>query len=414
MVSIEVHRKKREEVYSELTDFWHDLNGSEYALYDFVLMTEQEISEIKEATNRIGQIFFKTAKLLRNSEDPTLLQLDIPKEILPFIRHQSLPVEAVIARIDLVKTENGLKILELNADTPTFEKEVFHVNAKMCREFSLTDPNQGLEIELGKAIKKAIGEACFRTKQAHEPYVVFTSHGDHIEDKYTTTYLMELSDLQARYCPLEKLRIVKNVGLFDDSGRKIDVLYRQTYPLEQLILDRDEASQDKVGIQLLELVIAGKLVILNPISSFLLQSKAILAVIWGLLEMNSPYFSEEEKEWIQLYFLPTYLEEDHFLKSEIKYVKKPSFGREGDTVEIYEGMEKIAEDTSKTYASSLPIYQQYVELPSHPIQTTNGKKMAKLLIGSFLINGKASGIGIRAGNQITDNGAYFLPLGIKP
>lgn len=414
MTHNEKHRQLRDKVYSELNNFWHDLNGIEYALYDFVMMTEQEIGEIREATNRIGQIFFKTAKLLRNSDDTTLLQLDIPKEILPFIRYRSLSVEAVIARIDLVKVENGLKVLELNADTPTFEKEVFHVNAKICREFSLKDPNQGLEIELGKAINIAIREACLRTKQTQEPYVVFTSHGDHIEDKYTTMYLMGLSDLQARYCSLEKLRIVKNEGLFDEAGRKIDVLYRQTYPLEHLILDRDEATQEKVGLQLLELVTSGKLVMLNPISSFLLQTKAVQAAIWGLFEMNSPYFSEEEKKWIQLYFLPTYLEKDHFLKSGTKYVKKPSFGREGDTVEIYEGIEKIAEDTLKTYANSLPIYQQYVELPSHPIQTINGKKMAKLLIGSFLINGKASGIGIRAGNQITDNKAYFLPLGIKP
>nr|WP_255301591.1 MULTISPECIES: glutathionylspermidine synthase family protein [Bacillaceae] len=43
----------------------------------------------------------------------------------------------------------------------------------------------------------------------------------------------------------------------------------------------------------------------------------------------------------------------------------------------------------------------------------NGILEGKVLIGSFLINGKASGIGLRAGKQITDNNAYFLPLGIK-
>ena len=152
---------------------------------------------------------------------------------------------------------------------------------------------------------------------------------------------------------------------------------------------------------------------LNPISAFLLQSKAVQAVIWGMKEIDSPYFSTEEKQWIHDYFLPTYLEEDLFLSKGWKYVKKPSYGREGDTVSIFQGTKKLVEDQHHTYEQSLPVYQKYVELPSQEIKTVIGAKEAKILIGSFLINGKACGIGLRAGNQITDNNAYFLPVGIK-
>ena len=409
---LEQFRQMRRQIYHEVGDFWHDLFDSEYALYDLFFFSPSEITEIRQATNRAGHIFFKTAKLLRNSSDETLAQLDLPKRILPFIRHQGLPVESVISRLDLVQTDEGYKVLELNADTPTFEKEVFHVNGILARKFSAKDPNQGYEEELGAAIRKAILEVSIKLKM-EEPYIVFTSHDDHLEDRGTACYLMELADLPAKFVPLHKLQILRGEGLFDDEGRKIDILYRPTYPLEHLIDDQDPVTKDLVGISLLELVSEEKLAILNPISAFLLQSKAVQAVIWGLMELDHPFFTEMEKKWIRQYFLPTYLEEDVFLRKGIKYVKKPCFGREGDTVEIFQDKKRIMQDIHKTYVNSQPVFQQYVELPTYHIKTTEGMKEAKLLIGSFLINGEASGIGIRAGKQITDNNAYFLPIGMK-
>jgi glutathionylspermidine synthase len=409
---MELFRQTRLKAYEGMEYFWADLFDKEYALYDMVYFSKKEIEDIRDATNAAGQIFYKTAKLLRNSPDSTLQQLDIPEKMIPFIRHQGLPVESVIARIDLAKTPEGYKVLELNSDTPTFEKEVFRVNGYMTNLFGVQDPNEGLEKELASSVRKAIHESAIKLNKT-DPYIVFTSHDDHIEDYYTTLYLLELADLPARYVPLHQLNIISGEGLFDDEGQKIDILYRPTYPIEHLIEDRDQETQELVGIQLLELVRDKKIAMINPISAFLLQSKAVQSVIWGLMEIDHPFYSADEKETIKRYFLPTYLEEDIFISKGIQYVKKPCFGREGDTVEIYKDQRKIMEDKYKTYISSTPVFQQYVDLPSHPIQTTEGIKEGKLLIGSFLVNGKASGIGIRAGNQITDNTAYYLPLGIK-
>lgn len=402
----------RSQVYGEIDDFWPDLYQTEYALYDMYYMSQKEIEEIRKTTERAGRIFFKTAKLLRAASDATLRQLDLPEEILPFVRHRGLPVESVIARLDLVQTDEGYKVLEINSDTPTFEKEVFSVNGHMAKHFQAKNPNEGLDKELGKALRKAMIESALRLKK-EAPSIVFTSHEDHKEDRGTTHYLMGLAGLQATYVPLHKLQILPKEGLYDDKGQRIDILCRPTYPLEHLILDQDPVTKELVGIQLLELVMLEKLALVNPISAFLLQSKAVQAVIWGLMEMDHSFYTEEEKQWIRRYFLPTYLEEDYFMNKGIRYVKKPCFGREGDTVEIFHGKRKLMEDSHKTYKDSAPVFQQYVELPTYEIQTLKGKKEAKLLIGSFFINGKASGIGIRAGNQITDNDAYFLPLGMK-
>lgn len=410
---IKEHRIKRSKTYQHIESFWHDLYNSEYALYDIAYMSKKEIEEIRLATNRIGHIFMKMGNLLRSSSNESLLQLDIPKNMLPFIRHRALPIETVISRIDLVKTDVGLKVLELNSDTPTFEKEVFYVNGLLCTEFGAQDPNEGLLEKLGIEIRKALAEVLLRGEHSETPHIVFTSHEEHEEDKLTTLFLKEVANVEAKYVPLHKLNIQKGEGLFDDEGNKIDVLYRQTYPLEHLIEDVSEESGELIGVQLLELVCSNKLIMINPISAFLLQSKAVQAVIWGMKELDHPFFSQAEKQWIDQYFLPTYLEEDAFIKNGLKYVKKPSFGREGDTVSVFQGTEKLFEDQHKTYDQSLPVYQKYVDLPSQPIKTINGIEEGKVLIGSFLINGKASGIGLRAGNQITDNNAYFLPVGIK-
>ncbi|WP_078434776.1 glutathionylspermidine synthase family protein [Metabacillus halosaccharovorans] len=407
------HQIKRKKAYGAIDFFWQDLYDSEYALYDIAYLSHQEVADIRQATNRIGSIFFKTGHLLRSLPDETLLQLDIPQKILPFIRHRALPIESVISRIDLVQTNEGLKVLELNSDTPTFEKEVFLVNGLMCKEFGVRDPNAGFAEKLGSGMRKALAEVLHRGKFKGEPTIVFTSHDDHEEDKYTTHYLKEVANVEAKYVPLHNLTIEKGVGLFDDKGNKIDILYRQTYPVEHLIEDVGNEAGDPIGIQLLELVCSNKLIMLNPISSFLLQSKAVQSVIWGMMELDHPFYTNNEKQWIKQYFLPTYLEDEAFVTNNWKYVKKPSFGREGDTVSVFQGKRKLYEDQHKTYEESLPVYQKYVELPTKMIKTVDGYKEAKLLIGSFLINGQASGIGLRAGNQITDNNAYFLPVGIK-
>ncbi|MBM7703871.1 glutathionylspermidine synthase family protein [Metabacillus iocasae] len=415
----------RQSFYQSIEHFWHDLYETEYALYDLKEETDDVICRIRSAANRVGHLFFKTAHLLRQLNDDTLRSLGFPNESLSFIRFQLFQWESVIARLDFVVTDSDIKLLELNADTPTFIKETFHVNHHVCHHFGFGNPNEGEEQQLAEALKHAIFQAYNTLNRTTYPNVVFSSHGDHEEDKWTAMYLMKLSHVHAKYVPLDKLRVVSESiyegnellieeGLYDSDGERVDVLYRQTYPIEHLMDDKDPYTHEKVGQLLMKWVEEKKLVMLNPPSAFLLQSKAVQALIWGLFEEKHPYFTEEEHSWISTYFLPTYLDAEPFLHKQHSFVKKPSFGREGDTVEIYNGDGvKIGEDKQKTYKASLPIFQQFISLPTHTIQTEQGEKRAHFMYGCFLLNGKASAIGVRAGNQITDNASYFLPIGRK-
>ncbi|EJV88560.1 glutathionylspermidine synthase family protein [Bacillus mycoides] len=401
--------KKRKEFYSNYPHFWSDLYECEYSLFHVFPITEQTMKQLQVATERMGKIFFKTARILRNLSNEQLLELGFPTASLPFIRLKGMYPESVISRFDFALTEdNRIKMLEFNSDTPTFIVECFQMNGKVCEELDYDDPNANQERLLSSGITKAVMEF---TKGMEDPNVVFTAHPEHIEDWNTTMYLSGLCHVENKVMPMTELRITDD-ALVDRDGVPIDVLYRQTYPIEDLIEDQDPETGDLVGVELLQLVKEGKLFIINPLSAFLLQPKSIQCLIWGLAEEGAFYTSEEQK-WIKEYMLPTYLEPDLFL-GKSPFVQKPSFGREGDTITIRDKDTNIMiRNAHETYKSSLPIFQKYTELPVVFLETEKGIEKLSYVFGAFLIAGKASSIGIRAGEKITGNESYYLPVGIK-
>ncbi|MFA2764853.1 glutathionylspermidine synthase family protein [Bacillus pacificus] len=401
--------RDRKEFYSIYPDFWSDLYEYEYSLFHVFSITNETRKQLQLATERMGKIFFKTARLLRNLSDEQLLELGFPPASLSFIRMKGLYPESVISRFDFVLTgDNQIKMLEFNSDTPTFIMECFQMNGEVCKKLGYDDPNLGQERLLASGVTKAVMEA---TKGIDNPNVVFTAHHEHIEDWNTTMYLSQLCRVENKVVPMSELRITKD-ALVDRDGVQIDVLYRQTYPIEDLIEDQDPETGDLVGVELLQLVKSGKLFIINPLSSFLLQPKSIQCLIWGLAEEEA-FYTNEERQWIKEYMLPTYLEPDLFL-GKGSFVQKPSFGREGDTITIRDKDENIMlQNTYQTYKASLPIFQKYTELPVVLLETEKGMENLSYVFGSFLIAGKASSIGIRAGEKITGNESYYLPVGIK-
>lgn len=403
-----MYQTKRQQFYDTIEGFWANLYDEEYALYDIKYMTAEEVAHVRLASERIGAIYFKTVTLLRNVPDETLLEMGYPKETLSFIRLQTLPVPSVISRLDLIPYKGSYKCIEINSDTPTFIKELFSVNAAVCAEFNASNPNE----QMDELLKRAVQTSLKVSSGQPDPHIVFTAHEANVEDYNTVLYLME-GIPNATFTPLHRLKIRQGVGLFDENDKQIDILYRQTFPIENLIQDTD-AEGNAIGLWLLELVEQKKLVILNPPEAFLLQNKAVQAIIWGLHEEKNPFFTSIEHEWIDEYFLPTYFEAIPFIEQNISYVKKPSFGREGDTVEIFNGSGNLLlEDNQKSYRQYTPIYQRFIEQPKTQFQSNKGVQHGQLLIGSFLLNGKAGAIGYRVGGQITNNLSYYLPLGIK-
>lgn len=413
------YESKRELFYGPLrNDYWPELYGEEYSLYDVHLFNQQEVEEIRTAAERIDKIYTKFWTHLRTVGDEVLLQLDIPKEVLEFVRLKTLEAPAVIRRVDLIKTPTGYVHCEVNWDTPTFIKELFSINGLICNEFGVENPNKGMEEKLASSIRNNVAEAFQSIGGKGIPKVVFSSHSDNQEDFLTSKYLHEIAGIEnSEVIGLDELSVDEE-GLYDSNGVKIDVLYRQTYPIEHMVNDIDviDGIEYNSGLRIMNLVKEGKLGMINPPSAFLLQSKAVQAAIWTVFENHElfPFFTDIERAWIKKYFLPTYLEEDTFLENNEMFVKKPSFGREGDTIEIFDGENNLIEaEKQRNYTDSIPVYQKFVELPQTTMKTLNGYKTSHILVGCFVIDGEGSAMGIRAGGQITGNMSVFLPVGLK-
>jgi len=407
---------KRKEFYDKIQGYWADMYGQEYSLYDVKEITKQEWENKQKFAHRCSRIFYKIADLMRSESitNEMLLEMGYPIETLDFIRLSTMKNQTIIGRFDSVEVDGVEKLLEFNSDTPTFIKELFNINHLICKEFGVENPNAKEEKKLKKVLRDVIIGECLKINDKMLPNVVFTAHSDNVEDKNTALYLSELSGISSKFVPMEDLQIVKGEALYDSHGEKIDLLYRQTFPIESMILDKDPKNGDRVGVMLLDLVKEGKLRIINPPSAFLLQNKALMAIIWGLHEEKNPFFTKEEHNWIETHFLPTYLDSSVFEERNEKYVKKPVFGREGDTVEIYTPQNKlILEDKNKSYTEYISVYQKYIDLPKVNFKSAEGEKEGHIMTGTFLINGMTSAIGFRVGKQITDNFSYFLPCGFS-
>ena len=116
-----------------------------------------------------------------------------------------------------------------------------------------------------------------------------------------------------------------------------------------------------------------------------MSNKAMLPVLYRLFP-DSPYL-------LPAYHFPTRLGGN--------YCQKPVFSREGENVTLVRNG-RVLESTPGIYGEGEFIYQALVDIRSfegyYPV------------IGSWVIGGEASGIGIReTRSRITDNMSFFVP-----
>ncbi|GAA3410207.1 glutathionylspermidine synthase family protein [Paenibacillus hodogayensis] len=406
----------RERLYAPLREegifTWDRMYGEEYALAALWTITLEQRREIAEATERLGALIVRTTDVVRQGGEELLAELGLPPETWQAVRiavSDRLPT--VIGRFDFAWTGSGLKMLEFNADTPTGIVEAFHVNGRICAEYGSDDPNAGMAAHIGEAFREAA--EMYRRSGFRTDSTVFSSLDWHEEDAGTTRYLLSQSGLPAAtFAPLADLRVYgeRLCVLRDGEHEPIDLLYR-LHALEKLAEDRD-ADGYPTGAHALRLMAQRKLAVLNPPSALIAQTKALQALIWELYEAGE-FYTDEERETIRTYMLPTYLE-NRFAGKE-GYVTKPILGREGGGVTLYEADGTCLEsDTEELYWEQPMVYQRRAELPAVTISHAGGELEARLLWGSFWIGGRASAIVARAGGRITGNMACYVPVGLGP
>ncbi|MFC4077441.1 glutathionylspermidine synthase family protein [Salinithrix halophila] len=385
---------------------WDWCYGREYALASSLPLSPYLHRQMAEATEALGRIFSRVIGVVRRGDASLMEELGIPKAAWGAVRLEANPsVPTVVGRFDFALTPDGLKMLEFNSDTPTGVVEAFYVNGQVCEAYGQRDPNEGKAVDIQEAFQRYLQP--WRENGESVGEVVFSALGWHEEDAGTTRYLMEQSGLDARFVPLESLRVEgeRLIAPYEGGMRPVDVLYR-LHALEVLAEETDRDGYP-TGARVLDLVAQGKLHLINPPSAFLAQTKALQALIWSLYE-EEIFFTREERETIGRYMLPTYLENRFLGRS--PHVVKPIFGREGGAVLLCDADGIIrCRDGEKAYWDQPMIYQERVEMEEVEAETLTGSFRGRRLWGSFLIGGRPSAILARLDGPITGNLAYYLP-----
>jgi glutathionylspermidine synthase len=408
------YMRRRENLYGPLRAdgifTWDSMYGDEYALASVLPIATDLCQQLRTAAERLGGVYARTAEILLNCDDELLAELGLPEAAWSAVR-ASLPslLPTLIGRFDFAATPAGIKMLEFNAETPTDIVEAFYVNEKVCQFFDVINPNHDLEKKIAPAFERAILE--YSRSGNAVARIVFSSVEWHDEDAGTTRYLLNQSGLAARFVPLSQLRVYDDrLQVWDGQNHTpIDLMYR-LHPLEKLAEEQDGDGYP-TGRHVLEIVAGQKLALINPPAAMLAQSKATQALIWSLHEDGS-FFTPTEHEAIADHMLPTYFE--NRFQGRCAYVTKPIYGREGGAVTVF-GADGVAwaRDEELNYWEQPVVYQQYVELPKHTVETLHGLYCGRIIYGTFLLDGSGSGIVCRVGSRITGNMAYYQPVCIS-
>jgi len=364
-------QKKVEEIgliyhHTEGRPYWN-----ESAYYSF---TSAEIDRIELATNELHEMCLKTAQHIIDNN--RFNELSIPDAAIPVIKQawENEP-PALYGRFDLAYDGEQLKLLEYNADTPTALLEAAVAQWHWLEElFPKLDQFN------------SIHEKLLATWQELKPYVAKTVHFAYLEppgvenseDLMTVSYLMDVAS-QAGFESV--LLRMDDIGwdatqncFVDLDGRPMRSIFK-LYPWEWLLRDpyADKLLSTYPLTQWIE-----------PIWKMLLSNKGVLPILWELFPGH-----------------PNLLETHfHDPKKLTDYVKKPFLSREGANLTIRRG--SSVQETAGPYGAEGFVYQTTARIPN-----CNG---AYPVLGSWLIDGVAAGIGIReSATPITDNHSCFVP-----
>lgn len=409
---------------------YHRMYGKQYCLPAAVRYSEEEIEQLMYASEMIDSIYLSTLRFAQRYLPDAFLtqQLGVPASLIPAARME-VPGHGV-SRQDFILVPGGkIKCIENNTDTPTGIPEASYLARELIE--SHTCGLQATSVKMRLHIAHAFRQLLEHYKSIGlGGRVVFTCYEWHVEDRRNTEYLMEIVQemgYDACYVPLSELEIVQGEGLYSE-GERISVLYR-LYPLEYLVNDEAEDTEDRIGEWMLELVEEGKLGLINPAQSILTQSKGFMALIWSLYErheeasdlLGEPLYTDQQLEAIQQYLLPTYYSPALFIQQGQAYVAKGYWGREGKGTSLFDeagqlteaewgqSEEDSREDIQNYYGNQPLIYQLRCQMENVQVHTEDGPFSGYLLTGVYVIGGQYSGLLPRVGGRITGDMAYYCP-----
>lgn len=354
-----------------------EIYWDESRAYCFTLRQIEE--QIEKPTAELHQMCLDVVERAVK-DDALLTQLAIPPlywDVIAESWRNNDP--SLYGRMDFVWTGKGpVKLLEYNADTPTslYESAYFQwVWMENARNngFIPRDADQFNSIQ-DKLIAR-FGEL----NQGLPLY--FSCCKDTEEDRGTVLYLEDCAQqagLETRFLYIEDVGLGFDGHLTDLQNKVIQQVFK-LYPLEWMMRDEYGPLLRKRHEQWLE-----------PLWKSILSNKGLLPLLWRFFPRHPN-------------LLPAWFDGDKpLIKAGEGYVRKPVFSREGGNITLFDGQQNIIDSVDGDYAHEPVIYQALQPLPRFGDSYT--------LIGSWVVDDEAVGIGIREDNSlITKDTSRFIP-----
>ena len=398
-----------------------------------------EVREMREASEKLYNIFAKTTKVFQRCSDSFIELMEIPPLMQKYLRASNvLNMPTWLSRFDFVKTDNGLKMVEINADTPCALVESYYANGVFCAEAGKDNPNancyEGLKnflLNIFNSVYHPRIDLASGRFTADHPFVFACFH-DYIEDYGTTMFLKNAMEEaigtlypEGTVCFVSfyDLKVRDDGKILLPDGRTAGAIYR-LHPMELLI---EETADDgsSLGEAFMDGYVQGKFEMMNPPEAIIMQSKGFQALVWALSHSPSysKVFTADEIETINRYMLPTYFEQDFYAavneSSPNKlFIRKPIWGREGKGIAVVDCRGNICQEKHPldpeeivAHESKTNIYQDFVATESHKLLTDEGRIPGYYTWSCFMLGDRASAVYTRfSPEQVAGTEAYWSPL----
>jgi len=357
--------------FEELGFSFHSMEGgywSEGVCYEF---TVAQIDHLEEVTQELHEMSMKAVEYVISKE--LFPMIGLGEQAATMVKDSWDREEvSIYGRFDFsYDGKREPKLLEYNADTPTALYE-----ASIAQWVWLEDMYP--KYDQFNSIHEKLIDA-FNIVKRKMPIVsrlYFSSVKDHEEDLVTVEYMRDVAGqagIETKHIYVEDIGFNPDIEKFVDLDDEAIEFMFKLYPWEWLLADEFSKYIKPAAITLFE-----------PAWKMVLSNKGILPVLWEMFPGHKN-------------LLPSYFDQSKMGDS---FVKKPLFAREGANIEFRRGASVIS--TEGTYGSEGFIYQELKELPSF-----DGRYP---VIGSWIVNGLAAGIGIREDDTpVTKNTSNFVP-----
>jgi glutathionylspermidine synthase len=415
---------ERDRFFQSIDFPWYNLAPSSnpegpplpYALYHCETVEPQQIADLRQASEAVGQVLLEAWQVVRDLDDEDLESYGFPPETWRCIRADDRAPWCM--RLDWCwnHATQTYKVIEVNSQTPSFWYETTVGNGLVAQHFGLKPIDPTPDKILRSTLQQQLQQAAQKLRKPLEHCNISFTALNNPEDLNTMDWLSRYVP-HSHVFPLENLRLDNGRQVYNQQDSvPIDILFLW-YPLEWLILDTD-SSGEPLWPELERLILENRVVVINFGSAFALQSKGVFALIHEL--RDSGHLTPAAAATVSQYFAKTALDE---IEIGDNYFAKPIFGRQGEgAVAVINGEDAFTGNLSDPFYTEQPyIYQELLEFPRVQIAD---REMTELW-GVWLYNegvGAASpgrnrfvadALGKRLSvSKVTDDGAYWCPIGL--